>query len=385
MRSAPEVTETLLGHPFQFRTAPGLFSADRVDDGTLLLLHNLPKDAPSSVLDVGCGYGALGLPVAAEHPEAACTLLDRDIRAASVCADNAAGHGLSNVNAVPGLGYRDLPPDARFDWVLCNVPARIGPAGVAHLMGEGARRLNPGGALHAVVIRDLVPVVEEAARTRGWPLRRVASGERHSVLALPPLDLPEEDALTPYARDSVTLDAPGGPITLERPHDISQDPEHLREGLPLLLDLLPRRTVDVSLCIRTGYGAVALALARAGSVAVTVDRDLLCSAFVQRNAAALGLNCSTVDSWRAEDARSYGPFDLVVLDHTATGAGRPDQEEVAAVREMVAEDGQLMVLGRSRALSSLRLPGALLGSRGAYGVWLSGATALRGKRSRRRG
>src|SRR4051812_6838423 len=61
------VAAELLGRRFRFQTAPGLFSTDRIDDGTRLLLAHLPETAPATVLDVGCGYGALGLPVAARH------------------------------------------------------------------------------------------------------------------------------------------------------------------------------------------------------------------------------------------------------------------------------------------------------------------------------
>src|SRR5437870_3421770 len=58
-----------------------VFATHALDAGTRLLLRNLPGRAPASFLDLGCGYGALGLPVAARHPQARALLVDRDLLA----------------------------------------------------------------------------------------------------------------------------------------------------------------------------------------------------------------------------------------------------------------------------------------------------------------
>ncbi|HMC34905.1 MAG TPA: methyltransferase, partial [Myxococcales bacterium] len=100
-----------------------VFSSQAIDEGTLLLLQNLPAGEPRSVLDLGCGYGALGLPIAARWPSARCVLIDRDLLAVAAAAHNARALGLRNAEARPGLGYREVAGE-RFDWVVCNVPAR---------------------------------------------------------------------------------------------------------------------------------------------------------------------------------------------------------------------------------------------------------------------
>src|SRR5438552_4053498 len=105
MRAVSLVPAELLGRTFRFTTAPGLFSADRVDDGTRLLLDHLPTGVPSSVLDLGCGYGALGLPVAAKFDGARVVLVDRDTLAVEFSRRNAEAHRLSNVVTLPSLGY----------------------------------------------------------------------------------------------------------------------------------------------------------------------------------------------------------------------------------------------------------------------------------------
>ena len=117
--------EKALGQTLALDVPWDVFASQAIDEGTLLLLQHLPEGEPRSVLDLGCGYGALGLPVAMRWPEARCLLVDRDLLAVAASAHNARALGLGNVEVRPGLGYRELAGE-RFDWVLCNVPARIG-------------------------------------------------------------------------------------------------------------------------------------------------------------------------------------------------------------------------------------------------------------------
>src|SRR5207302_716843 len=90
-----------------------VFASHAVDDGTLLLLRSLPGSPPASFLDLGCGYGALGLPVAARFPRARGLLVDRDLR--EVVEAQAGRLHLSGLRKV-ALGRRHavyaLPPGA---------------------------------------------------------------------------------------------------------------------------------------------------------------------------------------------------------------------------------------------------------------------------------
>src|SRR5438128_8646689 len=159
-----QLTVRALGLALALDVPADVFATRAIDQGTLLLLRNLPERAPGSFLDLGCGYGALGLPIAARHPQARGLLVDRDLLAIRTAAHNARALGLSNVEARPGLGYRDLPDGAApFDLLLCNVPARIGQRAIAYLLEAGRSLLAPSGELRAVVIRDLRESVETSA------------------------------------------------------------------------------------------------------------------------------------------------------------------------------------------------------------------------------
>jgi 16S rRNA (guanine1207-N2)-methyltransferase len=316
-----------------------VFSSQRIDDGTLLLLEHLPEGEPKSVLDLGCGYGALGLPVAARFPQARCVLLDRDLLAVAASAHNARVLGLSNATVQPGLGYRGLGGD-RFDWVLCNVPARIGERAIRYLL-EGGRAL--GAEVRAVVIRDLAPVVEGLGLEG---LTHIARGPRHDVFALAPgaaaIDL-DDDAV--YARDETTFAG----LSLSRPHDASEDPSHLL-NLALLSEALPRAQPKDAFVFRAGYGPLPLAIKarHPGCEVVAQDRDLLDTAFLRRNSAALGLPVEVRDTLFWGESMEGRVFSLVCGELSSPAGAAVARSELKAALQLLAKGGEGLILASEK-------------------------------------
>jgi 16S rRNA (guanine1207-N2)-methyltransferase len=363
--SGPFAAE-LLGHRFLFQTAPGLFSAGRVDDGTRLLLSYLPDTTPRSVLDLGCGYGALGLPVAARFPSAEVSLVDRDLLAVDAARQNATSARLTNVKVFGSLGYRET--SGRFDWVLCNVPARIGEAAIEYIVGAGGARLTSAGELRIVVIRDLEPTVQHLAADRGWPVEHVTSNARHGVFRCRPLPAFETDHESMYLRDLVTLT---DSLTLQRPHDISEDPGHLRDGLPLLLECLPKKYTGPALVFRGGYGAAAIALARRGASVLAVDRDVLATTYLRRNAMEGALQVKTIDALVPPPALDR--FELVVGELTASVGRERAVAEIEACLGNATGKASVLWLGLSRTMrewlsDARRFTISTIASRGLYSV-----------------
>ena len=329
-----------------------VFATRAVDEGTLLLLRNLPDVAPQSLLDLGCGYGAIGLTLAARHPAARALLVDRDLLAVRAAAHNARTLGLGNVEVRPSLGYRDVPGSLRFDLVLCNVPARIGPRAIAYFLDAGRALLSPRGELRAVVLRDLAEQVERAGVSG---LRLATAGRNHLVYSVSPgetrFTLDDESV---YARDETQLEiAPGRLLTLSRPHDASEDPAHAR-ALRVLLDAVPRAPYGTVLCYRCGYGALPLA-ARSlwgGVEVVAQDRDLLDTAFVRRNARALslgGARLRVVEALYPREALAPPAAAALVLGESSPSAGEPVfARELLEVRELLAPGGEGLVLASEK-------------------------------------
>jgi 16S rRNA G1207 methylase RsmC len=345
-----------------------VFSTQRIDDGTLLLLANLPAGAPRSFLDLGCGYGALGLPIAARYPAARALLVDRDLLAVAAAAHNARALGLANVEVRPGLGYSGLGGQS-FDWVLCNVPARIGERAIRYLL-EAGRTL---GEVRVVVIRDLMPALEPLAQ-------RVAVGPRHAVYAVAAapgrglLDL-DDDAV--YARDQTRL----GALALERPHDASEDPAHQRMLL-VLADALPREAPRSVLCFRAGYGALPLlAQARWPTARIVAqDRDLLDTAFLRRNARTHAAAIEVRESLFPRDRDET--FALLLGELSPSAGEAVAKRELQDAAELLAPGGQALVL-LSEKMEREWLP--KVAPRGALTAILlrrEGACVLRISRSR---
>lgn len=345
------------GARVSLKTGQGLFCADRLDEGTRLLLDHLPASIGGRVLDVGCGYGALCLPIAAMEHGAHVLAVDRDLVAVRYASRNADALGLANVEVRASLGY-DAIDERDFDLVLSNVPARIGPRGLAHFIAGGLRRLAPSGELRIVAIRDLVAGIESIARERAWSCTRITDGPRHSILAFTHGEADGSEDPSLYARDELTIAG----VSFARPHDASEDPGHAREGAPLLAELLPRAPKE-ALVWRSAHGVMSVLLALRGARVVHGDRDLLALAFARSNAANHGVKLEAREAaWFPELEASGVP--LIVAELSSTAGERVAAAELDAVRRALAPGGQALVLSPARLARGLGAP--VLASRGAW-------------------
>jgi 16S rRNA G1207 methylase RsmC len=135
------------GHSLRFVSVSGVFSFEpRVDKASALLLEAFfPSGAENSVLDMGCGFGPIGLCLKAAHPELALTLTDINRRAVAYAGRNAA-QNRREVEVVQGDLYGGIG-DRRFGDIVCNPPFAAGKAVNLQLIARAREHLAPGGAL----------------------------------------------------------------------------------------------------------------------------------------------------------------------------------------------------------------------------------------------
>lgn len=148
-------SERLLGRELTFHTTWGLFSPKAIDDGTKLLLEYMEVTPTDRVLDLGCGYGPLGLALATKATQGSVHLVDKDFIAIEYASKNAQLNGLTNTRAYLSNGFVSVPADQKFDVVVSNLPAKIGGELLNIFLHDAHDRLAPGGRLYVVTISGL--------------------------------------------------------------------------------------------------------------------------------------------------------------------------------------------------------------------------------------
>jgi len=147
------VSVTLAGRQVDVVTSGGIFSPERVDTGTSVLLGHVPAPPPGgNLLDLGCGWGPIALTLALESPRSTVWAVDVNERALELTRLNARALGLDNVNAVlPD----DVPADLEFRTIWSNPPIRVGKNELHQLLTRWLPRLGPSSDAWLVVQRNL--------------------------------------------------------------------------------------------------------------------------------------------------------------------------------------------------------------------------------------
>ena len=140
---------TYRGIALIFQTDAGVFSKGEVDTGTRLLLEALPEEMSGEILDLGCGWGVIGISVAKKWPETKVTLADVNTRALDLSRDNAK-RNQAEVACVESEGMAALS-GRMFDAVVTNPPIRAGKQVIYQMFADAANALKPGGALYLVI------------------------------------------------------------------------------------------------------------------------------------------------------------------------------------------------------------------------------------------
>lgn len=147
------IQATIAGRAVELQTANGVFSPERIDAGTRVLLSSVPAPPPGgNLLDLGCGWGPIALTLAAESPHATVWAVDVNERALDLVRRNADVMGLGNVNAVlPG----DVPADVSFMTIWSNPPIRVGKNELHAMLSLWLPRLASGADAWLVVQKNL--------------------------------------------------------------------------------------------------------------------------------------------------------------------------------------------------------------------------------------
>lgn len=186
--SGPEhrrrITARIWGEELELLSADGVFSGDRLDLGTSVLLREspVPQGSPR-LLDLGCGYGPIAMALALNCPEASVDAVDVNDRALALCRDNAAALGVGD--RVRALRPEQVADSCRYDEIWSNPPIRIGKEALHDLLLTWLARLAPDGVARLVVGRNLgADSLHRWLAEQGFHCERLASAKGFRVLVV---------------------------------------------------------------------------------------------------------------------------------------------------------------------------------------------------------
>lgn len=176
-----EITYPFAGQKFNFVIANTLFSTFDLDHGTDILIRAIVSNNPKTILDLGCGYGPLGIILAKNNPQAEVVMVDRDLLAVRYANYNIVKNNITNATVLGSLGVEAIK-DKTFDLIVSNIPAKIGDeAIIQEFILDPYKHLNPDGEYWIVVVSALNRLVLQINRKYHINMEYVRKRKGHTV------------------------------------------------------------------------------------------------------------------------------------------------------------------------------------------------------------
>ncbi|MGG1555987.1 class I SAM-dependent methyltransferase [Paenibacillus ferrarius] len=178
-RNVQTTKDVLRGRSLTFLTDSGVFSKNGVDYGSRHLIETMDFPEDAKVLDVGCGYGPIGLSAALMCPKGHVTMVDINERAIELSMQNAKQNGITNVTILQSDVLEQVK-EQQFDVVLTNPPIRAGKDVVHRIFEDAHACIVEGGSLWVVIqkkqgapsamkkLESLYAEVEEVSKDKGY-------------------------------------------------------------------------------------------------------------------------------------------------------------------------------------------------------------------------
>lgn len=171
----------LLGAPLVLHSTWGLFSPRSVDEGSRLLLTHLQVREDDVALDLGCGYGPLGLAIARRASAGKVHLIDKDFVAVDYTRANAERNGLHNVSVYLSNALSAVPADLPLSLVVSNLPAKTGNELLYLSFLDARDRMQPGARIVVVTITGLRQFIKRTFVEIFGNYRKLKQGPNYTV------------------------------------------------------------------------------------------------------------------------------------------------------------------------------------------------------------
>jgi 16S rRNA G1207 methylase RsmC len=186
MKTAKELKEDIVfasvveGVSLTFRSTWGLFSPKKIDDGSLLLLKNIRVEDGQNTLDLGCGYGAIGLFIAKAAPNGIVHMVDKDYIAIEFAEKNAAENQLPNCQIYLSNAFSEVT-NLRFHNIFSNLPAKTGREMLYIMLCDAQEHLLPGGQIVVVTVSGLKDYIKRNFIDIFGNYEKLKQGKTHVV------------------------------------------------------------------------------------------------------------------------------------------------------------------------------------------------------------
>jgi SAM-dependent methyltransferase len=289
------------GRDMRIKLSHGLFSSFDIDDGTRLLLKSIAQrvdlSSVSSMLDVGCGVGVIGVSICARAPHVHGLMQDRDALAAAFARENAQANGVAEASAECGLAFSRMEGRC-FDLVVCNIPAKAGEPVLRSFFRDIGRFLSPRGVAAVVIVAPLAELALDAVGSAGHDIVYREQTKDYLVLHFQartaPEGLPAEgghspaaDPLEPYIRSRHAFSHAAASYEIDTAWSLP-DFDTLGYALQASMDMLAEAKVGGELLFwNPGQGHLPMSVLALKGPAVTglrlAARDSLELAITERN------------------------------------------------------------------------------------------------------
>lgn len=176
-----DISYSFGGVTYIFSVGNTLFSTFDVDHGTDILIRSIKTNKPKTILDLGCGYGPLGIMLARTNPDAQVTMVDKDLLAIRYSKINIENNHIVNAEALGGVGLESVA-DRKFDFIVSNIPAKIGDEAIAQdFILDPYEHLNPGGEYWIVIVSELNRLIPHIGREHDLNMKEVRKRKGHIV------------------------------------------------------------------------------------------------------------------------------------------------------------------------------------------------------------
>lgn len=174
----------LRGFPLKLTSDAGVFSKNGVDYGSRVLINAMDLTGAKAILDVGCGYGPIGITAAKLVPDAIVTMLDINERAVELARHNAIQNQVSSNTVIKQSDRLEAVRNQTFDLILTNPPIRAGKEIVHSIFEQAYEQLRVGGSLWIVIqkkqgapsarekLSSMFKYVEEVTKDKGYRIFR---------------------------------------------------------------------------------------------------------------------------------------------------------------------------------------------------------------------